>query len=138
MTVKLPEVIRQQVDVVPAQPDFNLITQVLGEDFSEVVDVAREPIIAWRIQTETYEHHDGEQHIVSNTIPITVEHDCARVVADAWAVEYPDGRCDLPCDSIFESAAGLLEYWRRFYQKHDPRQLSIPFMDDGEPKDERS
>ena len=56
---------------------------------------------------------------------------------DGYAVEYPDERCELPDDRMFQSATELLEYWQ-LLQKHDPRQLFLPFADSDEPKNERS
>lgn len=133
----LPKVIRRQVDIVPAtQSGFSRITRIVDDDH-HVIDLAREPIVAWCVETKTFDY-SGEQQVESDTTPITLGRSYATGYGPEYAVEYPDGRCEEVNVQMFPSAAVLLEYWQRFYQKHDPRQLSLSFMGDGEPKDERS
>jgi hypothetical protein len=113
MKIRVPKVVNQQETVVPTQPGFNLIGRVVGDNH-EVVDVWREPILAWRVTIEPVEHHDGHRGVAVFTNPITL----GKSFDDdgVWAVEYPDGRCDLPYDSVFDNAAELLKYWQE-----DPR-----------------
>lgn len=106
MTIPLPKVIRQQVDVVPAQPGFNLVIPV--HDHGKIVDLSREPILAWGLEIRTYQLHDGSQHSSSTMTPVTLGGHCD--VDGFWAVEYPDGRCDVPYAEIFDTAGELLKF----------------------------
>lgn len=114
MTIPPPELLRQEVHVVPAQPGFNRITQVHGQSH-EVVDVRREPVIAWGAEVRIFPHCDGFQHTESTTMPITSGTN--RGLYDDWALEYPDGRCYLPFvpprDRMLASAAELLTHWQK-------------------------
>jgi hypothetical protein len=124
MKIRAPKVVNQQETVVPTQPGFNLIGRVIDNN-CKVVNVWRTPILAWRVTTKTFEYHDGHLRVAVFTDPITLH---SLYDDGVWAVEYPDGSCDLPCDSVFDNAAELLKYWQE-----DPDQRAASELEIGHP-----
>lgn len=128
----------RQVDLIPAQPGFNLATPWF-EQGQNILD--RTPIIAWRIVTWIPEEQD--EHPFSFPEPITVSMIAEQI--ERKAVETPKGHFwtpnppaldgsetstlgpSLPVWSMdFDNEADLLDYWRKRWPLHPEGRTKRP------------
>jgi|SRR6516162_2788008 hypothetical protein len=112
---QLLEVIKpcSEIHVIPALAGFNLLNPLVSGDKYDIVGVCRQPIVAWRIETEALDEA-GIRNVRFRSFcyPITSDHSINADSPTNWAIEYPDGSCNVPFDCICENAADLLDYWQ--------------------------
>jgi hypothetical protein len=104
---------RTEIHVIPALPGFKLLSPLVSGDKYDIVGICRQPIIAWRIETDVVKETGTEGiRVRSFCYPITSDRSVNADSSTDWAVEYPDGQCDVPFYCTCKDAADLLEFWQ--------------------------
>jgi hypothetical protein len=89
---QLLEVIKpcSEIHVIPALAGFNLLNPLVSGDKYDIVGVCRQPIVAWRIETEALDEA-GIRNVRFRSFcyPITSDHSINADSPTNWAIEYP-------------------------------------------------
>jgi hypothetical protein len=122
---------REQVDIIPAAPGFNLLSR------SDDDGIYRQPIIAWRFHT-TCPASPASYCVTTLIEPIVAKTGYVENRGNRReAVEHPDGRCSyhaFPGSSMqFRDAGCLLEHWQEEETKKEQQAAKRRRRLSGEP-----
>ncbi len=87
--------------IIPASPGWFIVVPVESLESRRVVDIDLDPVIAWRVESDTYE--GGRTY--SHAIPVGVE-----LVNEQHFLQRPDGVIVIPEDRSFETKEGFIGY----------------------------